>query len=94
MKKRCLGVLCRVSPAYGILPKSYFPPGVTPSDTIPYATGVFADVWKGRQDGDQVCIKTFRTKKAADLDEIKRVRAVPYCDEEMSSTLLQSEVLQ
>jgi len=40
-----------VSPSHGVLPKSYFPTGVTLSDAIPYASGGFADIWKGELDG-------------------------------------------
>ena len=74
LKNRCFRVLRKVSPAHGILPKSYFPPGVTLSD-IPYASGGFADVWKGQQDGKPVCVKAFRTQPAANLDKVKRVCA-------------------
>ena len=73
LKNRCFRVLRKVSPSHGILPKSYYPEGVTLSDTIPYASGGFADIWKGRRDGDQVCVKAFRTQTAANLDKIKRV---------------------
>jgi serine/threonine protein kinase len=74
MKNRCFKILRKVSPAHGILPKSYHLSQVTLSDTIPYASGGFADIWKGQLDGRQVCIKAFRTQAAANLDKIKRVR--------------------
>ena len=74
MKNRCFKILRKVSPAHGILPKSYHLPQVTLTDTIPYASGGFADIWKGQLDGHQVCIKAFRTQAAAYLDKIKRVR--------------------
>ena len=74
LKNRCFRVLRKVSPAHGILPKSYFPPGVTLTDAIPYASGGFADIWKGQLDGNQVCVKTFRTQTPGNLDKIKRVR--------------------
>ena len=73
LKNRCFRVLRKVSPSHGILPKSYYPEGVALSDTIPYASGGFADVWKGQRDGKQVCVKAFRTQTAANLDKIKRV---------------------
>jgi hypothetical protein len=73
LKNRCFRILRKVSPAQGVLPKSYFPPGVTLSDIIPYASGGFADIWKGQQDGKPVCVKAFRTQTAANLDKIKRV---------------------
>ena len=67
-------VLRKVSPSQGVLPKSYFPTGVTLSDTVPYSPGGFADIWKGELDGNQVCVKAFRTQTAANRDNIKRVR--------------------
>ena len=73
MKNRCFRVLRRVSPAHGVLPKSYFLPGVTLIDNIPYAAGGFADIWKGQQDGKQVCVKAFRTQTPTNLDKIRRV---------------------
>ena len=73
LKDRCLGVLSNVSSGHGVLPKSYFPPGVTLSNSIPYASGGFTDVWKGQQDGNQVCIKAFRVQTAANPDKVKRV---------------------
>jgi hypothetical protein len=75
LKNRCFKVLRNVSPAHAVLPKSYFSLGVILVDTIPYASGGFADVWKGDQGGDQVCVKTFRTQTARNLDKIKRVCA-------------------
>ena len=73
LKNRCLRVLRKLSPSQGILPKSYYPDGVTLSDTIPYASGGFADIWKGRRGEVQVCVKAFRTQTTANLDKIKRV---------------------
>ena len=63
----------KLSPSQGILPKSYYPDGVTRSDTIPYASGGFADIWKGQRDEVQVCVKAFRTQGVANLDKVKRV---------------------
>ena len=73
LKNRCFRVLRKVSPLNGILPKSYYPDGVTLSDTIPCGSGRFADIWKGQRDGNQVCVKAFRTRTAGNLDKIKRV---------------------
>ena len=73
LKNRCFRVLRKVSPSHGILPKSYYPEGVTLSDAIPYASGGYADIWKGQHDGNRVCLKAFRTQTAANLDKIKRV---------------------
>ena len=74
MKNRCFRVLRKVSPAHGVLPKSYFLPGVALISVLPYACGGSTDVWKGQLDGNQVCVKALRTQDAANLDKIKRVR--------------------
>ncbi|KAF9789367.1 hypothetical protein BJ322DRAFT_531913 [Thelephora terrestris] len=73
LKNRCFKVLRKVSPAHGILPKSYYLAAVILLDSIPYASGGFADVWKGQLDGCQVCVKAFRTQRIGNLGEIKRV---------------------
>lgn len=75
-KNRCFRVLRKISPAHGVLPKSYFPPGVTSGEAIPYASGGFADIWKGQKDGNRVCLKAFRTQTAENLDKIKRVSSI------------------
>jgi hypothetical protein len=77
LKKRCLSALRKVSPVYAVLPKSRFLPGVTLIDTIPYASSGVADIWKGDQNGNQVCVKAFRTHTAGYLDKIKRVGGIP-----------------
>ena len=35
--------------------------------------GGSADIWKGQQDGNEVCIKAFRAQRAGNLGEMKRV---------------------
>ena len=73
LRDRCFRVLRKVSPAHSILPKSYLLPEVTLSGGIPFASGGFADVWKGQRDGNEVCVKVFRTQLAANLDKVERV---------------------
>ena len=70
-----VGTVHDVSPRHDILPRSYFLPGVTLIDTIPHASGEFVDVWKGRQNGNQVCVKAFRSHTALNLDKVKQVRS-------------------
>lgn len=65
--------LRKFSPVDGVLPKSYYLSGVTISEKIPFASGGFADIWKGQRHGKQVCIKAFRTEPAANLDKVKWV---------------------
>ena len=74
LRNRCIGVLRKVSPAHGVLPKSYVHTDVTLSNDIAHASGGFADVWEGRQDGKLVCVKAFRTKTAPNPERIKQVR--------------------
>lgn len=74
LKNQYLKVLRRVSPVYGILPKSYHLNGVTLSDDIAYASGRFADIWQAQLDGRQVAVRAFRAKVEPDLSDIKRVR--------------------
>ena len=73
LRNRCFRVLREVSPSCGILPRSYYPEGVTLSDTYPYASGGFADIWKGRLDRNQVCVKALRPQTPENLHKIKRV---------------------
>ena len=73
-RNRCFRVLHNVSSTHGVLPKSYFPSGVTLSDTYHHTRRGFADVWKGQLDGNQICVKVFRPQTPANLDKIKRVR--------------------
>ena len=77
LKDRCFRVLREVSPAYGVLPKSCFLPGVSLIDKIPYAAGGFADIWEGQQDGNRVCAKVFQIQAPTNLDKIKRVCCSP-----------------
>ena len=77
-KDRCFKVLRKVSQAHAILPQSYNLAGVTLSDTTPYTSGDFADIWKAELDGRQVTVKAFRAHTAANLEKIKRVRVIPF----------------
>ena len=74
LKNRCFRILRKVSLTHGILPNSYFLPGVTLSDDVPYAAGGFTDNWMGQRDGNQVCVKALRTQTPVNLEKIKRVR--------------------
>ena len=40
---------------------------------IAFASGGFADVWKGRHNGNAVCMKEFRAYTAENLSKIKLV---------------------
>jgi len=74
LKNRCFRLLRDVSYAHAILPKSYYPEGVTLNNAIHCTSNGFADIWKGRRGGNQVCVKAFRIKKPWNLENIKVVR--------------------
>ena len=74
LKDGCFRVLRKFSSTHRVLPKSYFPPGLTLGEPVLYAPGGYADIWKGEQDGKEVCVKALRTQTPANLDKIKRVR--------------------
>jgi len=79
-RSRCFRTLRKFSSAHGVLPKSYFLTGVKLSGTMPRFSGGFTDVWMGQQDGEQVCVKAFRTHTATNQERIKRVRGGSSCD--------------
>ena len=70
---RAFDALCTISSVYGVLPKSYLLTDVTMSSTIPYASGGSTEVWRGQQNGRQVCVKALRKGAVANPDEVKRV---------------------
>lgn len=89
LKNRCFYVLREVSATHGILPKSYFPHGVTLTDTNPHTSGRFSDTWEGQQsDGNQVCVKAFRAQTAENLYKIKRVCNSPQFQRESELSLI------
>lgn len=73
LKNRCFKVLSGASLSYGILPKSYFPTGVTLTGTIPYTSWGPIRIWRGQLDGNQVSVKVLRTRAVANPDKIKQV---------------------
>ncbi|KAF9645572.1 kinase-like protein [Thelephora ganbajun] len=72
LRDRCLRDLREISATCCVLPRSYFSPSVTLSDTTPHTMGELVDIWKAQLNGNQVCIKSFRTQTAKNLDKIKR----------------------
>jgi hypothetical protein len=89
-KKRCFRILRDVSRRNCILPKSYYPPQVVRSGTIPHTIGEYADIWEGHKDGKQVCVKAFRT--ATNFRAVKLVCELSSSQRGLSS-LFQSEVI-
>ena len=70
---RFFKILCQVSQAHGILPKSYHLTDVTLGDAISCTSGEFACTWKAQAGGRQVFVKAFRQLATTDLDNIIRV---------------------
>ena len=88
LKNWCFKILRGISPVYGVLPKSYFVAGGALSDTIPYAWGGPADIWKG----DLVCAKAVRAQNAVSLGKIKQVGDNFSCNRCKNSPRPQSEL--
>ena len=73
LSNRGFDALGTISSAYGVLPKSYLLADVTLSGTVPYALGGSMEIWRGQQNGRQVCVKALRRGAFENLDEVKRV---------------------
>ena len=76
LRRRCVRILRRVCGSQQILPRScILSENISKQGDIAFASGGFADVWKGRYDGNCVCIKMFRAYTAENLSKIKQVRS-------------------
>ena len=73
LKNACFRLLQQVSPSHKVLPNSYFLAGLALDGSVPYASGRFADTWKGLRGRTQVCVKAFRTQTLENRDKIQRV---------------------
>ena len=75
LRRRSVRILRRVCGLQTILPRScILSDNVSKEGDIAFASGGFADVWKGRHNGNPVCIKAFRAYTADNLTKIKKVR--------------------
>jgi len=73
IRRRCLRSSYRICGREGLLPKSLsIPLCYNPVDT-PQCPGGFADVWKGKHNGQVVAAKALRVYKTSDLDLIRKV---------------------
>ncbi|KAF9781352.1 kinase-like domain-containing protein [Thelephora terrestris] len=73
LRRRSTRILRRVCGGHTILPRScILSDNISKAGDIAFASGRFADVWKGHHDGNPVCIKAFRTYTADNLIEIKK----------------------
>ena len=75
LRKRSARILRRVCGLQMILPRScIISDNISKEGDIAFASGGFADVWKGRHSGNSVCIKEFRAYTANNLSKAKQVR--------------------
>ena len=74
LRRKSVRILRRVCGSQTILPRScILSEGISKEGDIAFASGGFADIWKGRHNGDRVCIKAFRAYTAENLSKIKQV---------------------
>ena len=76
LRRRSVRILRRVCGSQTILPRScILSENISSDGDIAFASGEFTDVWKGRHNGNRVCITAFRTYTSKDLSNIKSVRS-------------------
>jgi len=74
LRRRSVRILRRVCGSQAILPRScILSENISREGDIAFASGGFADVWKGRSGGTRVCVKAFRAYTAENLFKIKQV---------------------
>ena len=74
LRKRSVRILRRVCGLQRILPRSCIvSDGISKEGDIAFASGGFADVWKGRHNRNPVCVKAFRAYTTENLGKIKQV---------------------
>ena len=77
LRRKSIRILRKVCGSQAILPRSCILSGnifLKEGDTA-FNSGGFTDVWKGRHNGNHVCIKVFRAYTAENLSKIKQVRS-------------------
>ena len=75
LREKSVRLLRRVCGLRTILPRScILSDSISKEGHVAFASGGFADVWKGRHRGNAVCIKAFRAYTAENLSKIKQVR--------------------
>ena len=74
LRRKSVRILRKVCRSQGILPRScIISENILKEGNIAFASGEFTYVWKGRYNGNRVCIKAFRAYPAEDLSRIKQV---------------------
>ena len=76
IRRSSVRILRRVCGLQTILPRScILSDNISKEGDTAFASGGFADVWKGSYNENPVCIKAFRAYTADNLAEIKKVCA-------------------
>ena len=76
LRRKSVRILRKVCGSQGILPRScILSENISKEGDIAFASGGFTDVWKGRHDGNRVCIRAFRAYTIENLFKIKLVRS-------------------
>ena len=74
LRRRSVRILRGLCGLQIILPRScILSDNISKEGDIAFASGGFADVWKGRHNGNVVCVKAFRAYTAENLAKIKQV---------------------
>ena len=74
IRRKSVHILRRVCGSQTILPPScVISDNISKEGDIAFASGGFADVWKGRHNDNPVYIKAFRAYTAENLSKIKKV---------------------
>jgi len=74
LRRRSVRLLRSVCGSQTILPRSCtLSDNISKEADVKFASGGFADVWKGRHNGNHVCVKAFRAYTACNLSKIKQV---------------------
>ena len=75
LRRKSVRILRKVCGSQAILPRScILSENISREGNIAFFSGGFADVWKGRHNGNRVGIKAFRAYTAENLSKIKQVR--------------------
>jgi len=74
IRRKSVHILRRICGSQTILPPSCMISGnISKEGDIAFASGSFADVWKGHHNDNPVCIKAFRVYTTENLSKIKQV---------------------
>ena len=72
-RRKSVRILRRVCSSQAILPRScILSDDISKEADARFASGGFADIWKGRNNGNRVCVKAFRVY-TTEMSKIKRV---------------------